>query len=252
MLRKNRDERYQTMKDVLTDLKDLRENLKADEKPARSAASEAAATEILRATTGDANVQTNATQYSFSRQIKRHKSLAAIVSIVFLGGVIALGYYFYAAKNATVGGKKSIAVLPLQPINAGVRDVIYEVGIAESLILKLGSMKSFVVRPLNAMRKYADVEQDPLAAGREQRVDYVLASNYQTAGGKIRVTSQLWNVENGQIEETYKTEKDASDVFAVQDAVGEEIGNVLATRFAVAASSPKAARGTENEEAYRL
>jgi hypothetical protein len=30
MLRKNRDERYHTMKDVLTDLRDLRENLKLE------------------------------------------------------------------------------------------------------------------------------------------------------------------------------------------------------------------------------
>lgn len=108
MLRKKKDERYQTMRDVLTDLRDLRENLKADEKLAASASRDSNATEIFRATTGDANIQTAETQYSFSRQIKRHKSLAAIVWIVLLAGAIALAYHFYAgAKPATFGAAEN-------------------------------------------------------------------------------------------------------------------------------------------------
>ena len=128
-----------------------------------------------------------------------------------------IGYYFLYAGKTAVGAKKTIAVLPSKPINTMNRDEIYEVGIADSLIIKLSSMKGFVVRPLSATRQYADIAQDSLAAGREQQVDYVLASNYQLAGGKIRVTAQLFNVASGQIEETYQSkEKDAGDVFAMQ------------------------------------
>ncbi|MBA3632945.1 MAG: hypothetical protein H0W58_09085, partial [Acidobacteria bacterium] len=132
------------------------------------------------------------------------------------------------------------------------RDEIYEIGIADSLILKLGSIKGFIVRPLSATRKYADINQDSLAAGQEQQVDYVLASNYQLAGGKIRVTSQLINVASGQIEETYTTEKDAANVFAMQDAIAGEVGNKLSARFGSTSSGATAKRGTTNEEAYRL
>jgi len=255
MLRKSADERYQTMKDALTDLKDLRENLTLEEKLERSQQPvRANATTILHATTGDAQAQTAATQNSFSQQIKRHKPFAAVALVALLVGAIALGYYFlWANKSASgIGNKKSIAVLPLKPINTAHRDELYEVGIADSLIYKLSSMKGFIVRPLSATRKYADIAQDPLAAGKEQQVDYVLASNYQLAGGKIRVTSQLFNVANGQIEETYKSEKDAGDVFAMQDAIAGEVGNILLARFATTSSSPTAKRGTTNEEAYRL
>ena len=169
-------------------------------------------------------------------------------------GAIGLSYYFFYARKTSSGanGKKTIAVLPVKPINTANRDELYEVGIADSLILKLSSMKGFVVRPLSATRKYADIGQDPLAAGLEQQVDYVLASNYQLAGGKIRVTSQLFNVVSGQVEETYKSEKDAGDVFAMQDAIAGEVGNILSARFAVTSSSPTAKRGASNEEAYRL
>ncbi len=253
LLRKNKDERYQTMQDVLTDLKGLRENPSLEEKSARAAAPENGnATALLQATTDDANKQTAETQYSFSQQIKSHKPLAAFALVALLGGTIALTYYFFSAAKKSIGGKQSIAVLPLIPINTANRDEIYEVGIADSLIYKLSAMKGFIVRPLSATRKYADVGQDPLVAGREQQVDYVLASNYQLAGGKIRVTAQLFNVASGQTEETYKSEKDTGDVFAMEDAIAGEVGNNLQARFVTTSGSPTAKRGTTNEEAYRL
>ena len=179
--------------------------------------------------------------------------LAVFALAAALMGLSALGFYFYGSKNAPpANDRKSIAVMPIKPINAGVRDELYEIGIADSLIHRLSSMKGFIVRPLSATRKYADLEQDAIAAGKEQQVDYVLASNYQLADGKIRITAQLFNVAGGQIEETYKSEKDLSDIFAMQDAIASEVGNALLARFATTSSKPAAKRGTHNEEAYRL
>lgn len=183
---------------------------------------------------------------------KKKRMFAALAAVLFLAVLTAFGFYFFAPQNTAGGEKKSIVVLPLKPINTAVRDELYEIGIADSLIHRLGSIKGFIVRPLSAIRKYADIEQDPLAAGKEQQVDYVLAANYQLAGGKIRVTAQLFNVLSGQIEETYKIEKDAGDIFAMQDAIAEEIGNILNARFDFASDSRTAKHGTANEEAYRL
>ncbi len=117
--------------------------------------------------------------------------------------------------------------MPLKPVNKDDRDLIYELGIAESLIFKLGSVKGLIVRPLNATRKYSEIQQDAIAAGREQQVDYVLASNYQIADGKIRVTSQFINVRTGSVEAFFKSEKDATNKFLMQDAVVNDIGNPL-------------------------
>jgi tetratricopeptide (TPR) repeat protein len=173
-----------------------------------------------------------------------------ILSAVFL--IVTRSFYF--GPRSSLGGKKarSVAVLPLEPINSANRDDIYEIGIADSLIYRLGTMKGIIVRPLGATRKYDDVAQDPLAAGKEQQADYVLAANYQIADGKIRITAQLFDVESGKIEETYKTEKDAGNAFALQDTIAGEIGNLLQTRFALTPNTTMARRGTTNEEAYRL
>ncbi|MEO6052296.1 MAG: winged helix-turn-helix domain-containing protein [Pyrinomonadaceae bacterium] len=180
------------------------------------------------------------------------KAALGLIIAVLLIGASALGYWINLATNGAVGDKKSIAILPLKPVNIANRDDIYEIGIAESLIRKLGSMKGFVARPLSAIRRYTDIDQDSLAAGSEQRADYVLASTYQLANGKIRVSSQLINIANGQTEETYISEKDLTNLFAMQDSIADDIGNMLSARFAATAGSQAAKRGTTNEAAYRL
>jgi len=223
-LRKDRGQRYRSAHELLQALKDVRRKLEAE--------FERAAAPLW---------------------LRWARSPAALVLVLTIAA-LALALPFYRHRNlaTSLPPDRSIAVLPAKPINSANRDEIYEVGIADSLILKLSSMKGFVVRPLSVMRKYADVGQEPLAAGREQKADYVLASNYQLEGGKIRITAQLLNVASGQIEETYKSEKDAADVFAMQDAIASEVGNVLSARFGTTPSGRTAKRGTTNQEAYRL
>ena len=202
-LRKDRGQRYRSAHELLQALKDLRRKLDA---------------ELERA--------------AAPLWLRWARSPAALVLVLTIGA-LALALPFYRHRNLPTSSPpgKSIAVLPAKAINSANRDQIYEMGIADSLIGKLSSLKGLVVRPLSVMRKYAGGGQDPLAAGREQKADYVLASNYQLEGGKIRITAQLLNVASGQIEETYKSEKDAANVFAMQDAISGEIGNVLSARF---------------------
>ena len=232
-LRKDREERYHSIHELLEALKDLRHKLEFEAELERSTAAP-----------------------SWLRWTRSPTALVLVFVVGFailLAALSAVLLWPNVGKRApSEGGKKSIAVLPIKSINAANRDQIYEIGIADSLILKLSSLKGFVVRPLSAMRKYADVGQDPIAAGREQKADYALASNYELAGGKIRITSELFNVANGQIEETYKSEKDVANVFAMQDAIAGEVGNILSARFVTTSSARPTKRGTTNEEAYRL
>jgi DNA-binding winged helix-turn-helix (wHTH) protein/tetratricopeptide (TPR) repeat protein len=188
-----------------------------------------------------------------TNKVRRPFSLLHIASALTIVALLAIGFYLIKSSSTSQSrGRTTIAVLPLKSIDGVNRDPIYELGIAESLILKLSSAKDLVVRRLSATRKYYDIDQDPTAAGREQQVDYVLAANYQLAGGKIKVSAQLFNVANGQIEETYTKEQDAGDVFAMQELIAGEIGNKLLARFVTKSSSPTAKLGTTNEEAYRL
>ncbi|MDQ3749317.1 MAG: protein kinase, partial [Acidobacteriota bacterium] len=97
MLRKKKDERYQTMRDLLTDLKDLNEGLSFAEKLERTASPEAEnATAIPQATPGDANKETAETQRSFSQKIKNRKW---IVALTVFAALIAGAIVFYQNWN---------------------------------------------------------------------------------------------------------------------------------------------------------
>jgi DNA-binding winged helix-turn-helix (wHTH) protein/tetratricopeptide (TPR) repeat protein len=176
--------------------------------------------------------------------------------IIFIGiflvvAAIGSAYFLYPAKEAVAKNRTEFAVLPVNPIDPATRSDLYEIGIADSLIQTLNSVKGFVVRPLSATRKYTEIGQDPLAAGREQMVDYVLASNYQIADGKIRITSQLYNIQSGLVEGSFKVEQENSTIFVVQDAVAANIGRSLLKRLD-REPDHSAKRFTTNEEAYRL
>ena len=268
-LRKSRGERYQTARDLAIELKSLKEELEIEARLKRGPQPDASGNEFGARSDGSGvtgairepartghviPARLTGSVEHLVGEIRRHKTFAAAALLTLLVGAIGLTYFTTNRNRADAGArrKKSFAVLPLKPINTASRDEIYEIGIADSLIHRLSAAKGLIVRPLSATRKYSDVGQDPLAAGREQQADYVLASNYQLAAGKIRVTAQLFDVSSGQVEETYKSEKDAGDIFAMQDAIAGEVGDLLLARFATTSSGPTATRGTTNEEAYRL
>lgn len=265
-LRKDRNERYHHIKDLLIDLRDLKQELEFEARRfsvemaeglsqqfGQPASRSVADSQLPEATTGSDKVHATSSAEYIVTEIKQHKRGVLAAAAIFLFAAIGLGYWLLSARTTLPPGQaRSIAVLPLKPINSNNRNELYEIGIADSVIHKVSSMDGFIVRPLSVMRRYESLEQDPLAAGTEQKVDYVLASNYQLADGKIRVTSQLFQVANGEIVETYKTEKETSNLFSMQDAIANEIGNVLSARFGRGYPSRTVKRGTNNQEAYRL
>jgi len=175
---------------------------------------------------------------------------AGILTLLLLG--VAGVYFFLSRPSAAGNGLVKVAVLPLKPVSAENRDTIVEFAIAESLILKMSTAPNLYVRPLSAVRKYVELDRDPIDAGNELNADYVLSSNYQIVDGRIRVTSQLFDTRTGKTEATYRSESEAGDKFAMQDSIANEIGNAVFARLGHSGNVYTANRGTENEEAYRL
>src|SRR5215207_7075175 len=103
------------------------------------------------------------------------------------------GYCFVAdvrtrrprAQAPTVPTVRSMAVLPFQPLIAEYRDPALELGMADTLIARLGG-KEISVRPVTAVRKYVESDHDPLAAGHELGVELVLGGSIQRKDDSIR------------------------------------------------------------------
>ncbi|MFN0119550.1 MAG: hypothetical protein ACKV2V_03500 [Blastocatellia bacterium] len=111
---------------------------------------------------------------------------AAQAGVVALLVLLAAIYAFRIQHDTTAAAIKTLAVLPPRPLQSGERNEALELGTTSTLITRLGSLRQLIVRPESAVGKYAHPEQDPLVAGREQKVDAVLDSRYQRAAAGCR------------------------------------------------------------------
>lgn len=142
---------------------------------------------------------------------------------------------------------RSLAVLPFKPLVAGIRDESLELGMADTMIAKL-SAGDIRVRPLAAVRRYNGIDQDPLAAGRELRVEAVLDGSIQILNDRVRISASLIRVSDGKQLWAEQYNGAAADIFALQDSISERVADALP--MALAERSRK--NYTASVEAYQL
>ena len=146
----------------------------------------------------------------------------------------------------------SIAVLPFQPLAPNNRDEALEMGMADTLIARLSSIRDVVVRPISSIRKYADLKQDVLAAGRELGVESVLEGSLQRQGKRVRVTVRLLNVSNGASLWAGTFDDEMTDIFALQDAISERVVQALSLELSKEDQSRLVKHYTQSTRAYQL
>jgi DNA-binding winged helix-turn-helix (wHTH) protein/tetratricopeptide (TPR) repeat protein len=179
----------------------------------------------------------------------------SMIILALLLGITTVSYVWMRNKlkqSEARAGPRSIAVLPFKPLLASNRNESLEMGIADTLIFRLSGMRGIVVRPISAVRKYVDLNQDPLVAGREQQVEAVLDSSIQMLGEKIRVTARLVRVSDGSVLWKDMCDQQCADLFAVQDAIAEKLAGSLALRLTDEEKQRLTKRYTDNTEAYQL
>jgi DNA-binding winged helix-turn-helix (wHTH) protein/TolB-like protein/Flp pilus assembly protein TadD len=183
-----------------------------------------------------------------------HGTTAAILAIFLLAVVLAVGFFLVPESNRqeSANDVKRMIVLPLRPVTTDSRDETLEFGMAETLITKLSRIKRIVVLPLAATRKYAGVEQDPLAIGRKLGADFVLEGSLQKKEERIRVTTRLLRVKDGQSLWAKEFDEKSANLFSIQDAISQKITDALALKLTGEEQELLARHETENSEAYQL
>jgi len=145
-------------------------------------------------------------------------------------GVVLLSAGLLLSRPRAAGGTqvRSLAVLPFQSLQNDAADADAGLGMADVLINRLGSLRRLTVLPTAAVLRYTDRLRDPLAAGKELRVDAVLDTNFQRDGDRVRVTAELWRVRDGASLWSGKFDRSYDDLFSVEDAIAEDVaGGVL-------------------------
>lgn len=161
-----------------------------------------------------------------------------------------LGFYVWRSseKSAVADAPiKTIAVLPFKSLGAENRNEALELGMADTLIAKLGGAE-IIVCPLGSVSRYTALEQNSLNAGRELGVETVLDGTIQTADNRIRISAQLFRVSDGKQLWTGQFDEKFTDIFAVQNSISERVATALKIRL----GNKEKKRQTENVEAYQL
>src|SRR5207247_1305887 len=145
---------------------------------------------------------------------------------------------------------KSIAVLPFKPLAADSRDESLALGMAETLIMRLSKLRQITVRPLSAVSKYANLQQDAVSAGRELKAQAVLDGSIQILGDRIRVAVRLLDTNEGRLIWSEVFNEKAADIFKVQDSISERVAQDLAVRMTEDERQRLRKHSTESAEAF--
>jgi TolB-like protein/Tfp pilus assembly protein PilF len=160
--------------------------------------------------------------------------------------------YSFEGRVTEKGKRVEIAVLPFKAATAGQIERELGLGMSEGLTVRLSRLDQINVRPTSAIQKYTAVDQDPVLAGKELKVNYVVDGRVQKERDRIRVTVQLIDVEGKEqlwgdaFDETF------TGVFEVQDSISSKVVDSLRLRLTGRERKILARHLTENVKAYQL
>lgn len=184
-----------------------------------------------------------------SRNSLRVAAVAGVLALGIVGLLLGLSKNSATPVETSV---KTLAVLPFKPVSKDSGDESLEMGMAETLVTRLSSVKSIVVRPMAAVRQVIDAQADPIKVGKELQTEAVLDGSIQKAGDRLRVTVRLMNVQSGATLWTEQFDENFTDIFKVQDSIAGRVTNSLLLKLSTGEQQEVARRYTDNTEAYLL
>ena len=157
------------------------------------------------------------------------------------------------APAKTKQGKEAvaIAVLPFTDMSHAKDQEFFCEGMAEEIMNALMHVEGLrVASRLSAFQACHD-GKDLAAIGRALSVGEILEGSVRVAGGQMRVTAQLIDVESGYQLWSERYDRDAADVFAVQDEIAESVLNVIRARLSPDAGGVRQRARVKDLDAYR-
>jgi TolB-like protein/Tfp pilus assembly protein PilF/predicted Ser/Thr protein kinase len=163
---------------------------------------------------------------------RRVTARAAIaVGVTFL--VVLVGYAmlsrFLGPPEQTPGGagRKSIAVLPFKNMATDPENEWFSDGITEDIITQLSKVADLRVVSRTSVMLYKNTEKNLRQIGEELGVAAILEGSVRRSGGRVRIVSQLIDARTDEHiwAETY--DREMSDIFEIQSDVAQKIAKAL-------------------------
>ncbi|MCI0415957.1 protein kinase [bacterium] len=221
-LEKEPDRRYQTAKDLMVDLN----NLKRD---------------------------TESGRYSTERHIALPRPLFRRIgtgSVLLL--LIAAAAVWFSVRSDRVQQIHSLAVLPFSNESKDTGTDYLSDGITDSLINRLSQLPNLKVLARGTVFTYKNKVVDPRDVGRELQVDAVVTGSIYQLGEDFRVQVSLVSAADGAQMWGKQYNRKLSDIFQVQTDISSEITQEMRVKLTGEQEQQLQKNYTENVEAYRL
>ncbi|MDX6445455.1 MAG: eukaryotic-like serine/threonine-protein kinase [Blastocatellia bacterium] len=264
-LAKDKEQRYQSIKEVAIELKELRRELESSAgidttvPPASSSATAlstdgGSSVQSTAARSGSIPPTVSSAEYLLSG-ISQHKVSAGVALAVLLVLISGAGYWFIKYRGLAGGGTEaihSIAVLPFQNKSVDADTDYLSDGLAESLIFRLSQIPGLKVSPTSSVMRYKGKETDVAKIASELGVDAVMTGRLVKRGDNLNITVELVDVRNNKSLWGEQYERKMSDLLATQREIAAAITQKLQLRLAGGEAKGITKRYTDNSEAYQL
>src|SRR5690242_3682918 len=170
-----------------------------------------------------------------------------------------------AAQSANAGGTSaaaspssnesrrfSICVLPFANMSGDSEQEYFSDGITEDIITDLSKVSALAVTSSNTAFRYKGQHVEIAKVARELKVTHVLEGSVRKAGGRIRINAQLIDGASDNHVWAERYDRDASDIFAIQDEISQAIVKALRLRLLPQEKKAIERRGTDSVEAHDL
>jgi serine/threonine-protein kinase len=261
-LRKDREQRYQTIQDMFLDLKRLKQKLEVDAEIERSAAPRNTDTDGERPTaSGQAASSSEVATAPLAREIttslttvlRTHKLGVAVVSVAMVLAVAVGLYYFRFSLVANDNVKiKSLAVLPFENAS-GNSDVEYlSDGMTETLINSLSQLPDLSVKARSSVFHYKGKDVSPRTVGKELGVQAVLTGRVVQHGDDLTLYLSLVNAANENQLWGKQYNQKLNSLVSLQTEIARDVSDNLKTKLTRTDEQKLTKTYTANPEAYRL
>ncbi|HWY51136.1 MAG TPA: protein kinase [Chthoniobacterales bacterium] len=225
-LRKNRDQRYQTIKEMLADLRNLKGEAEGS------------------------SPQIKARGESIVSKIKGHKRAVLLTLAAAILAAAAFAYAFLFVVPAPSPNEKSIAVLPFENLSEDKSNAYFADGIQDEILTRLSKIADLKVISRTSTQRYKNTSQNLSEIANQLGVANLLEGSVQKTNDQVRVNVQLIRAANDSHLWAETFDRRLTDIFSVESEVAKAIAEQLQAHLSGQEQQVIAARPTDNPEAY--
>jgi eukaryotic-like serine/threonine-protein kinase len=251
-LQKNRDERYQNLRDLLADLKEVRRQLEfTDSSESILPFPSETPTQNLKPGVVTAN-QGRQTAAATTISSNNRKLFFGGAALIFLVALVGFGIRYFNNRSSAASPIESIAVLPFVNESENNEVEYLSDGMTESLINSLSQLPRLAVKARSSVFRYKGKDVTPQQIGSELKVQAILSGRVIERDSNLTLYLELVEASTGNRIWGERYDRKLTDLVSLQNEIAYDVSNKLKTKLSGAEQNTLAKNYTENTEAYRL